>query len=472
MSLAQADWQIAYQRLADAIDAAPEAIALFDAEDRYVIWNSQYAEMYGAIVETIAVGARFEDVVRAALAKGLIVEAVGREDEWLAIRLAEHRSASHNYEHHMRNGKWVRVEERRTADGGRVSFRTDITELKQREASFRLLFESNPIPMFVCHGQTLAFLAVNEAAAQHYGYTWQQLSAMSVYDLRRPGDREDLRRRTLTGDIGRQSGKIRRHVKADGSQIDVAVYTIAMTHNSQPAVIVAAIDVTARKQAEAERQHAEVKLREQKLQLDAAVGNMVQGLIMFDADERVVLVNQRYIDMYRLSSDIVKAGCSFHELMEHRKELGVFSDDPNAFGPQLFAELAAGKPVSRLVEFPNGICVQVSHRRLPGGGRVATHEDFTERQRAHSQIEFLAHYDALTKLPNRTSFNGFLAEALENATRHKGMLGLLSVDLDRLNSPVMKSEFTQFACGATMITSIAVSPCISAMMAMARSTSD
>jgi PAS domain-containing protein len=124
------DWQGLYQLLANAIDAVPEGLALFDAEDRYILWNRRYAEIYGPISETLAVGARFEDVVRAALEKGLIVKAVGREDEWLANRLAQHRQASGTYEHQLQDGTWIRVEERPTDDGGKISLRIDITELK------------------------------------------------------------------------------------------------------------------------------------------------------------------------------------------------------------------------------------------------------------------------------------------------------------------------------------------------------
>jgi PAS domain-containing protein len=126
--------------------------------------------MYAASGDAIHVGASFEDVLRVGLGRGQYAEAVGREEEWLAERLDRHRQPSSTHEQRLGNGRWVRVEERRTASGGSVGVRIDITELKQREESFRLLFENNPIPMFVCDAQTLALLAANEAAVTHYGY--------------------------------------------------------------------------------------------------------------------------------------------------------------------------------------------------------------------------------------------------------------------------------------------------------------
>lgn len=365
--------------MADAFKIVPEGIALFDADDRYVIWSHRYAEIYGAIADLITVGASFEEVVRAALDKGLIADAVGREEEWLAKRLAEHNSASQSSEHRLQGDKWVRADERRTADGGTVSVRADITELKQREASFRLLFESNPIPMFVCNAKNLAFLAVNAAAVHHYGYVGRQFSEMSVYDLRRSNDWEDLKQRTLAGDVGRQSGEVRRHVKADGSEIDVAVYTTPMRYQGVPAVLTAAIDVT-------ERLRAEARLRKQRWRTDIALNNLTQGLVMFDADERLVLVNPRFIELYGLSPNIVKVGYSALELMKHRESLGVLLGDADKLHQDLVSRLAERKPWRRLIELPDHRVIQIVYRPLTDGGWVSTHEDITERQRAEVKI--------------------------------------------------------------------------------------
>src|SRR3974390_190781 len=121
------------------------------------------------------------------------------------------------------------------------------------------------------------------------------------------------------------------------------------------------------------------KLETQKLQLDAALTNMSQGLLMFDSSERIVVCNSRYIEMYRLSSQVVKPGGSLRELLNHRAATGSFlSEDPDRYLSELRAMLAQGKTVSRTMELTDGRVIAVSNRPMEDGGWIETHEDVTE----------------------------------------------------------------------------------------------
>ena len=80
-------------------------------------------------------------------------------------------------------------------------------------------------------------------------------------------------------------------------------------------------------------QEAQQRLESERQRLDTALNNMIQGLVMYDASARIVPVNQRYIDMFDLSPDIVKPGCHFHDLIQHRKDRGAFSGDVKEFCP-------------------------------------------------------------------------------------------------------------------------------------------
>jgi PAS domain S-box-containing protein len=185
--------QAALARLRDALDAIPEGLALFDAQDRYVLWNSRYAEIYAATADQIRVGLKFEEMVRSILARGYYRDALGREDDWLADRLAQHAQRQSQAAQPMSDGRWIQVAERRTSEGGTVAVHVDITDLKRREESFRLLLEHNPVPMWVFDIEMLKFLTVNHAAVEHYQYSREQFCSMRLLDIRPKEDRAKVR---------------------------------------------------------------------------------------------------------------------------------------------------------------------------------------------------------------------------------------------------------------------------------------
>ena len=127
----------AERRLADSIETMSEGFVLFDAADRLVLCNGKYKELYGESADLLVPGAQFEDLLRAGLERGQYPEAARRNEEWLAARLAAHREARGSFEQELPNGRWVRIVERRTSDGGIVGVRIDITEAKWREAELR-----------------------------------------------------------------------------------------------------------------------------------------------------------------------------------------------------------------------------------------------------------------------------------------------------------------------------------------------
>jgi PAS domain-containing protein len=137
-------------RLREALDILPQGIVFLDAEGRYILWNQQYADIYKRSADLFRPGAKLADTLRIGIARGDYPEAIGREDEWLAQRLSLLANPRGRHEQHLADGRWIMIEERRTSDGGVIGLRVDITEMKRREASFRLLFDGNPVPMFVC----------------------------------------------------------------------------------------------------------------------------------------------------------------------------------------------------------------------------------------------------------------------------------------------------------------------------------
>ncbi len=118
-------------RLFNAIEAMDDPFALFDADDRLVLFNSKYKEYSKEVGDQLRKGLSFEEIVRAAARNRVFSDAEGREEEWISKRLREHELAEQEFDQEMSDGRWLRVREKRTPDGGRVALRVDITELIQ-----------------------------------------------------------------------------------------------------------------------------------------------------------------------------------------------------------------------------------------------------------------------------------------------------------------------------------------------------
>jgi PAS domain-containing protein len=148
------------------------------------------------------------------------------------------------------------------------------------------------------------------------------------------------------------------------------------------------------------------------MQIDAALNNIPQGLLMFDGDARLVVINERYIEMYGLSHDVVKPGCNLRTLIQHRKDVGLFKGDPEQYCNQILKTIAAGKAAGQLVETTDGRTIYAVQQPLAGGGWVVTHDDITERKRSEEKMAFMARHDALTGLANRVLLHEKMEEAL------------------------------------------------------------
>ena len=129
------------------------------------------------------------------------------------------------------------------------------------------------------------------------------------------------------------------------------------------------------------------RLQEKDRRIAAAMNDMSQGVVMFDANERLIVCNDRYLEMYKLPRHIVKPGCTLRDVIACRQAAGTLHLDPDQYRRELLDARSDGRTTSAVVDYPDGRAISIINRPLSGGDWIGTHEDVTERRRAERELE-------------------------------------------------------------------------------------
>jgi len=226
------------------------------------------------------------------------------------------------------------------------------------------------------------------------------------------------------------------HESTDGRIITSTIYPMPggggmATHED----ITGRDEISARLKSQYELGKAhEENLRIRNLQFDSAINNMSQGLCFFDSAQRLIVCNDRYVEMYDLPPDRVSPGTPLTEIVDMRFEAGSFPAMSREEYLHWRTKVAvSAEPTDSIVELRNGRTVKIRHRPMPDLGWVATHEDITEQRRSEVKIEYMAHHDALTDLANRVLLNERLEQTLGRVHGEEGV-AIHHLDLDQFKA--------------------------------------
>jgi PAS domain S-box-containing protein len=256
--------ELTHLQLDAALNNMAQGLCMFDAAQRLIACNKQYADIYGLAEEETRPGTTLRSILQHRIAKG---NAPDDDESYINDRINEvSLNKPYQITNNLRDGRYVSVLHRPMADGGWVATHEDVTEARRREASFRLLFESNPVPMWVYDRETLRFMGVNDAAVAQYGYSREQFLTMTVPDLSTTQNESfELFLRALP-EV--QNGEqVRQHQRADGTKLHVEVYSRVLNYENRDARLVAVHDITDRKLAEDD-------LHRTKMFLDTVIENV------------------------------------------------------------------------------------------------------------------------------------------------------------------------------------------------------
>jgi two-component system cell cycle sensor histidine kinase/response regulator CckA len=189
-------------------------------------------------------------------------------------------------------------------------------ELQWSEQQYRLLFNANPHPMWVCDRETLSFLTVNDAALRHYGYSLKEFLSMTVREIRPEDDQERFLAAVKNPRHNRPSDReLWRHRKKDGTVIDVEISSQPITFRAVNAELVLAHDVTA-------QQRAEMEVRQGKEQLQLLLDSTAEAIYAIDVNGACTLCNAACLRLLGYSRDSELLAKNMHAVMHHTRPDG------------------------------------------------------------------------------------------------------------------------------------------------------
>ncbi len=192
--------------------------------------------------------------------------------------------------------------------------------VERSEDQYRLLFESNPIPMWVFDRNTLRFLAVNHAAMRQYGYTEPEFLSATIADIRPAEDIPALLADVEKREYGLQEPGIWRHRRKDGSLINVEIVAHSIEYRGVEAMLVAAHDITERKKTEEDLAFSSELLK-------AESESTIDGILAVDESDRIILANKQFGRLFHIPEEMLKAGDDPAVLRHVTDQV----EDPDAF---------------------------------------------------------------------------------------------------------------------------------------------
>lgn len=300
----------------------------------------------------------------------------------------------------------------------------DIADRKRRDASFELLFERNPVPMWIFDAASLDFIAVNDAACALYRFTREDALTKNALDMRLESERAGVRDTISNFGEYYASEKPGIHIASDGTKLRILSFARRLRHQNQDCVVVANIDVT-------EREHAAQELASTRIFLDAIVESIPSMVFVKDAtDGKFVLLNKAGEELLGiLRGDLI--GKTDFDLFPPR-EAERFRDadrDVVASGQLVTIE---NEPLSTKEGVRSLRTQKVGVPDADGNPRylLGISEDVTERLRVEERNLHLSLHDILTDLPNRLAFQTALEEEIVSG----GGFALILIDLDRFKA--------------------------------------
>jgi diguanylate cyclase (GGDEF)-like protein/PAS domain S-box-containing protein len=381
--------KLAQETLAQAITAIPDGFVIYDNNDRLVVCNDAYKEIYAATAPAIKNGVTFSELLQYGIDRGQYPEAgqtAQQQSEWLTERLKWHFASNSDVVQQLPNGRWLQIRERRTASGYIVGVRTDVTQIKHETAKLQAVIENFPGGICFLDADynvttwNRSFLTLLDLPPELFDSGRVDLETVYRVKAERgeygPGDPiEQVRLRVEAARIA--EGQSFELTRPDGAVLEVRGNPI-----KGGGYITTYTDVTARHAAAQRLFESERLAQEKSSTLQLTLAHMSQGLSMYDASGRLIVWNDRYADIYCCPPDFLKSGLKVEEIAAHLSRIGYSGTDE----PDWRQKIVDDNCFASTLRFNDGRAIRIVRRSIGGSGWVATHEDISEQVRAETEL--------------------------------------------------------------------------------------
>jgi signal transduction histidine kinase len=383
--------------LREAVNSLAEGFLLFDAEDRLVLHNQRFLDFYPPLARVIERGMSYEALMRHIAASGLAPEAAAREEAFVADRLTLHRSRHGPETPVKRDGRWLQIRERATGDGGSVVVLVDVSDMvDRREEAWRQSVALNATLESLNQGiavfdPELRLVLINRRCLELLDYpeTLSQPGTPFAAFLRFAAERGDygpgeieaqVRERLLRAQSG-QPYRLER-MRSNGTVFEITVHPM-----EGGGFVSTQTDITLHRRASESQAAVNAALVQRNRQLDIALGNMTQGLTVYDARQRLMLWNRRYAELYALPTGSLHHGMPLKKIMELSFKLGNYdAADGTDIVERRIAIARSGQRSVFYQRLSGGRVIEIIHQPLPDGGAVDTFTDVSQRERTEQAL--------------------------------------------------------------------------------------
>ena len=373
------------ERMDQALENMSHGLSMFDADERLIVCNRQYVALYDLDAEVVKPGVTHREILENWVARGNA--ACGEGNNLYKSRCAAIETGDRAEWLSSKDGRIIEATSRRTPDGGWITASDDITARLRSEETLR--------------EQNLRFDAALENLAhglcmldQHFHIVVCNRRYIDMYGLDpeivKPGATmlEVIQHSVARGNHGSRQAEVvyedfRQKVTTENDVVklrhlaDGRCFAIRSRLMTMGGWIVTYEDVT-------QREQATQTLREQNMRFDAAINNMSQALCMYDADHRLIVHNDKYLEIFGYDAEYVKPGVMLADVLAHGIARGSF---PNGTEDVLRIRLSALQDGTTSFDqvISGDRIIATTHCPMPNGGFVGTFEDITERRRVESE---------------------------------------------------------------------------------------